>query len=83
MQDRFVTYGIFLLAVYIVWHIWGQQDEIELLREAIKQQQGQMDKQTEVIEAQKEYIILLEAYWLNNRSIYPNNQRDNPLHQQI
>jgi hypothetical protein len=83
MQDRYTIYGIFLFLICIVWHIWKQEEEIKLLREAITQQQRQVDKQTEVIEAQREYIIFLETDWLKNRLVHPDNQKNNPLHRQI
>lgn len=80
MQDRLVSYGIFLLTFYVIWYMWNQEQEIQLLQDGVLEKNGIITKQLDLIETQKEYIQLLELQYLNNRSIY--NRDESPLYTQ-
>jgi len=73
MNERLTLYGIVLAAFYIGLYIWNQKEEIVYLHEQIIKQEETLLKHRDLIDAQREYIELLEIESLNPlyKPVYP------------
>ena len=75
MKDRFVSYGIILMSIYIIFYIWSQYSLINKLEDALyEQDEVIMDLreailyQGRLIELQGEYIE--ESVRLRSRTLW-------------
>ena len=60
MKDRFPIYLIIFAAVYIGLYMWELKKEIAYLNHHIDKQEEEVLKHRELIDAQRDYIIILE-----------------------
>ena len=55
-----IDYGIFIIAVFLIWFFFHQQAELTYAEETIRLQHEAILKQNQYLEAQKRYIESLE-----------------------
>ena len=60
MRPSLIDYGIFLLASFLIWHLYQQGSKLNYAEETIQLQHEAILKQKEYIEIQERYIYLLE-----------------------
>lgn len=62
MRDRLIIYGVILIIVYVGLQNWNQKEVIIYLRDIVAEQQLTVKKQRQLIDAQEDYIKVLEGY---------------------